>query len=161
MTPLPSTLDPSTPAPIAAPLPRALAVVAVVVAALFVANGMFMLVRPEAWYYAIDGVPDTGPFNQHFIRDIGLLYVVTGVGVAAGVALPAARAVLWLGAGSWHISHAAFHVWEVIVGICGPEALARDFAAVTLPSLVTLGLGLYAWRAARARPAAAAAAGSA
>ncbi|MEM9454673.1 MAG: hypothetical protein AAGF11_10875 [Myxococcota bacterium] len=135
-----------------APLPRPLAVVAVVVAALFVANGVFMLVRPEAWYYAIDGVPDTGPFNQHFIRDIGFVYVVTGLGVAAGVTLPTGRVVLWLGAGAWHISHAAFHVWEVIVGICGPEALARDFAAVTLPSVVTLGLGLYAWRVARARP---------
>lgn len=134
------------PRPTPAPLPRSIAVVAVVVAALFVANGVFMLLAPQTWYFAIDGVSDTGPFNQHFIRDIGFIYAITGGCVALGVISPAGRAALWLSAGAWHASHAAFHVWEVIVGICGADALVRDFAGVTLPSLLTLGMGLYAWR---------------
>lgn len=132
--------------PTAAPLPRPIAVVAVVVAAMFFANGVFMLLRPQSWYYFVDGVSDTGPFNQHFIRDIGFIYGVTGLSVAAGVIVPSGRAALWLSAGTWHICHAFFHVWEVAVGICGADALARDFFGVTLPSVVTLSLGLYAWR---------------
>jgi hypothetical protein len=35
-------------------------------------NGLFMLVAPLVWYEFIPGVTDTGLFNQHFIRDIGL-----------------------------------------------------------------------------------------
>jgi len=36
-------------------------------------NGLFMLVVPSAWYHFVPGVTHTGPFNQHFIRDIGLI----------------------------------------------------------------------------------------
>lgn len=36
-----------------------------------IANGLFMLVSPADWYFAVPGVTTTGPFNQHFVRDIG------------------------------------------------------------------------------------------
>jgi hypothetical protein len=39
------------------------------------ANGVFMLVSPEQWYFAVPGVTSTGPFNQHFLRDIGLIFL--------------------------------------------------------------------------------------
>jgi hypothetical protein len=32
----------------------------------------------------------------------------------------------------------------VAVGICGPSALARDFAAVTLPAILSAALALWA-----------------
>ena|SRR5208283_3605716 len=34
-------------------------------------NGLFMLLAPDSWYLIAPGVPDTGPFNQYFVRDIG------------------------------------------------------------------------------------------
>ena len=34
-------------------------------------NGVLMLLAPEAWYHAVPTVPGTGPFNPHFVRDIG------------------------------------------------------------------------------------------
>ena len=37
------------------------------------ANGVFMLVAPQVWYDFVPGVTDTGFFNQHFIRGIGLI----------------------------------------------------------------------------------------
>ena len=37
------------------------------------ANGLFMLVAPMPWYNLVPGVTDTGFFNQHFIRDIGII----------------------------------------------------------------------------------------
>ena len=37
------------------------------------ANGLFMLVAPQVWYDFVPGLTDTGFYNQHFIRDIGLI----------------------------------------------------------------------------------------
>jgi hypothetical protein len=42
-----------------------------------VANGLWMLVAPYSWYMDLPAsVPDTGPFNPHFVRDIGVTFVV-------------------------------------------------------------------------------------
>lgn len=125
---------------------RAVGFLAIAVATFFLANGAFMLVSPENWYWAVPGVPETGPYNQHFIRDIAFIYLVAGGAVAVGLFLPAQRVGLWSAAAAWHMSHAFFHFWEVAVGICGPDALGRDFAGVTLPSFLTLGIAIYAYR---------------
>ncbi|HVY56846.1 MAG TPA: hypothetical protein VHA77_03260 [Xanthobacteraceae bacterium] len=43
------------------------------------ANGLLMLFDPAGWYGLVPGVPETGPFNPHFVRDIGCAYLVAGV----------------------------------------------------------------------------------
>jgi uncharacterized protein YjeT (DUF2065 family) len=108
------------------------------------ANGIFMLVAPEAWYFAVPGVTTTGPFNQHFLRDIGLIFVLLGAAFVAGTAIPQWRILLWGAAAIWLSGHALFHVWEVAVGICAPADLARDFPAVSLPAIVAILLTLWA-----------------
>jgi hypothetical protein len=50
------------------------------------ANGTFMLVAPEHWYVLVPGVTTTGPFNQHFIRDIGLIFLFVGAAFLLGAA---------------------------------------------------------------------------
>ena len=107
------------------------------------ANGLFMLASPERWYFAVPGVTDTGPFNQHLVRDIGLVFLFVGTAFLGGSALPRHRIVLWAAPPLWLWGHALFHFWEVAVGICGPSVLARDFPAVTLPALI--GTGLLCW----------------
>lgn len=114
------------------------------------ANGLFMLVSPEHWYLAVPGVTTTGPFNQHFVRDIGLVFLFVGTAYLAGAFLPRHRVVLWAAPTLWLWGHALFHFWEVAVGICGPSALARDFPAVTLPALIGTVLTLWSLRDARA-----------
>lgn len=111
-----------------------------------IANGLFMLISPVNWYFAVPGVTTTGPFNQHFVRDIGIIYLLVGIAMLTGVARPAARVPLWSAAALWLAGHALFHFWEVAVGICGTGALARDFPAVTLPAILTAALALWAWR---------------
>jgi hypothetical protein len=108
------------------------------------ANGLLMLASPERWYFAVPGVTDTGPFNQHFVRDIGLIFLFLGTAFVVGAALPRYRAVLWVAPTLWLWGHALFHFWEVAVGICGPSVLARDFPAVTLPALIGTVLSLWA-----------------
>ena len=113
------------------------------------ANGIFMLVAPTDWYFAVPGVTTTGPFNQHFLRDIGLIFVLIGAAFLYGAARPHVRVALWGAATLWLAGHALFHIWEVAVGICGPSALARDFPAVTLPALGAACLTAWAVRSAR------------
>ncbi|WP_157218969.1 hypothetical protein [Flavisphingomonas formosensis] len=110
------------------------------------ANGLFMLVSPTNWYFAVPGVTTTGPFNQHFVRDIGLIFLLVGSAMLFGVARPATRVASWSAAALWLAGHALFHFWEVAVGICGTGALVRDFPAVTLPAILASALALWAWR---------------
>jgi hypothetical protein len=109
-----------------------------------IVNGTWQLVAPEAWYWAIPGVPDRGPFNQHFVRDIGIIYALSGAGLIMGGLRAEHRTPYWWAPTLWLCGHALFHFWEVAVGICGPESLLEDFAGVTLPALITLALMMHA-----------------
>jgi hypothetical protein len=108
------------------------------------ANGIVMLVWPENWYMSVPGVTSTGPFNQHFLRDIGLIFVFIGAAFLVGVGRPHLRILLWAASSLWLVGHALFHFWEVAVGICSSSDLVRDFPDVTLPALIATALTLWA-----------------
>jgi hypothetical protein len=110
-----------------------------------VGNGVFMLIAPERWYYLVPGVKETGSYNQHFIRDIGIIQIFLGAAFGIGWFRASLRMHLWAVATLWLIAHALFHFWEVAVGICAPSALLRDFAAVTLPALIGIVVTARAW----------------
>jgi hypothetical protein len=114
-----------------------------------IANGLFMLISPEGWYVAVPGVTTTGPFNQHFIRDIGLIFELIGAAFLIGATRPDLRLFFWGAPTVWLSGHALFHFWEVAVGICSASALQRDFPAVTLPAI--LGWCITLWAAGQAR----------
>ena len=42
-----------------------------------------MLAAGPLWYETVPGVPDTGPFNPHFVQDIGVAFLVAGLALAA------------------------------------------------------------------------------
>jgi hypothetical protein len=46
------------------------------------ADGLLMLFDPTGWYALAPGVPETGPLNPHFVRDIGCAYILTGLALA-------------------------------------------------------------------------------
>lgn len=126
--------------------------VAVVLGIAAIANGLYMLVAPEAWYFAVPGVTTTGPFNQHFVRDIGLIFLFLGGAFLVGAARPDLRIAFWAAASIWLTGHALFHFWEVAVGICAPSAIPRDFPAVTLPAIIGIALTFWAIAQSRAAP---------
>ncbi|MBB3659425.1 hypothetical protein FHX15_004689 [Rhizobium sp. BK650] len=108
-----------------------------------------MLYDPEGWYYFVPGVTDTGLYNQHFIRDIGIIQGFIALAFAIGTFKPERRIELWGAATLWLIAHACFHLWEVAVGICSASVLLRDFPAVSLPSL--FGIAGTFWAYAQSR----------
>ena len=87
-----------------------------------------MLVAPLAWYDLVPGVTDTGFFNQHFIRDIGIIQLFLGVAFGIGMIRPEHRIGLWAAATLWLSAHAVFHLWEVAVGICSPSVISPRFS---------------------------------
>lgn len=105
-------------------------------------NGLAMLLAPQRWYHAVPGVVFTGPFNPHFVRDIGAAYLSAAVGLgwraAAGArAWPAAA----LGA-LFLLLHAGVHLVETLLGLCGWAQFAADVPGVVLPALMALALAL-------------------
>lgn len=121
-----------------------------ILATLTALNAAAMVVVPETWYAATPGVSHTGPFNPHFVRDIGFTFAaMTAAYVIAATHRPQRRAVLivaatWMGLhGGLHMIETLAHPWET-----GPRLL--EIAFVILPGLVTILLALNAPKAAEA-----------
>lgn len=109
-------------------------------------NGLFMTFWPEHWYWLVPGVPNRGPFNQHFVRDIGLNYMLIGVAYTAGCFFLKQRVALWLMPTAWLTSHAMIHVWEVMTGICDIASLIQDVPGVIAPAILAISLTYAGYR---------------
>lgn len=112
---------------------------ALVVGLAMAANGIAMLIVGPAWYAAVPGVTETGPFNPHFVKDIGAAYLVAGLGLAwfAGKASALARGAAIAG-GLFLGLHGLIHLAEAVGDADGAMHLARDFAGVLLPPMLAL-----------------------
>ena len=105
----------------------------------FGGNGLVMMIAPGPWYQAVPGVTETGPFNIHFVMDIGAGFVVTGAGL---LWLAADRARGWPAAliGTAFVTlHALVHLVEAVAGH-GIQGIVRDLAGVYLPAAGALAL---------------------
>jgi uncharacterized protein YjeT (DUF2065 family) len=100
-------------------------------------NGLFMLLAPHSWYLIAPGVRDTGPFNQHFVRDIGCAFLVTGVSLVWFAIDSRARAAALAGA-AFMALHALVHAADAIAGRESLAQAARDLPTVYLGAILTL-----------------------
>jgi hypothetical protein len=82
--------------------------IAGVFAALSILNGSMMLFASPVWYASVPGVSETGPYNPHFIQDIGVAFVVAGVALAARAWRPQYWPAAVAGAG-FLAAHALVH----------------------------------------------------
>ena len=103
-------------------------------------NGAYMSYAPDTWYRQVPGVTASGPFNPHFIVDIGLIYLLVGAAYLIGIAWRRQRIGLWLFATAWLAGHALFHLLEAIDSDVTAAAMRRDFIGVTLPALLGMAL---------------------
>ena len=104
-----------------------------------IANGLWMLGAPSSWYTDLPAaVPDTGPFNVHFIRDIGVTFSLLGVGFG-WCAMNLARCYpVYVGLTAWFVGHAGLHVVDIIAGRLPHAHWGIDTPAVFLPALLLL-----------------------
>jgi len=75
-----------------------------------IVNGLFMLIAPADWYASVPGVTATGPFNPHFILDIGMAFVASGAGLMLGARRAASAAILACAGAAWPALHALIHI---------------------------------------------------
>jgi uncharacterized protein YjeT (DUF2065 family) len=114
---------------------------AVTLGFVLVTNGLYMLYDPTGWYSLVPGVPDTGPLNIHFVRDIGCAYVMAGGAVAWLCFDPRARPGA-LAAAAFLTLHALVHVAEEIGGQSHSGHMLSELVAVFVPAAVALWLTL-------------------
>lgn len=101
------------------------------------ANGLYMLVAPQAWFAAAPGASDTGPFNPHFVADVGFAFLAGGLAFLAFAWRPSLKLVA-LGASGFLVFHALLHLSGVAQGHL--HNLPTDLAAIALPAFVGLAI---------------------
>jgi hypothetical protein len=101
-------------------------------------NGAFMLIAGARWYDSVPGLPHTGPYNPHFVADVGAAYLVASLTLIAR----AWRARYWpaavAGAG-FLVAHALIHVADLTMAQSGDWRV--DVFLVIVPA------ALAAWAA--------------
>src|SRR5205809_5081138 len=106
------------------------------------ANGLWMLLAPAGWYLHLPAaVPDTGPLNPHFVRDVGAAFVT--IGAVLLLAAPS-RGVL-LAVTLFYVLHAVVHVTDLAAGRLDASHLLIDLPGVFLPALVVASLCMPLW----------------
>ncbi|CAN7316349.1 hypothetical protein LJR289_001631 [Pseudoduganella sp. LjRoot289] len=105
-------------------------------------NAAAMLLAPQAWYLSMPGVLYTGPFNIHFVRDIGCAYAMAGGGLLWRACRPATGAAAAIAGAGFLLMHALVHLGETLAGLCGWSQLLQDVPGVVLPALLAAGLAL-------------------
>ena len=115
-------------------------IIAAALALLLGGNGLAMLFAGLWWYGVVPGVTATGPYNPHFVRDIGAAYLVTGLGAAWFAWKPREGWPALVAGAAFLTLHSAIHIFDAA---CGTKPLAdvvRDFAGVYLPTLLALAI---------------------
>lgn len=110
------------------------------------ANGLWMLFSPKSWYHHLPaGVPDTGPLNVHFVRDIGAAFATIGGAFCVAAIRPAARRGVLLGATAFFVLHAVIHFADILSGRLHAGHWSIDLPGVFLPAILLIVLCLPRW----------------
>ncbi len=118
-----------------------------VTALLTAANALWMLVDPQRWYHDLPaGVPDTGPYNEHFVRDIGCAFGTMAVALFWAALRPRWRPPLVTIAALFATAHAGLHVFDTARGFLDSHHLLLDFPGVYLPALLLVPLAILSLR---------------
>lgn len=117
-------------------------IISAILGAILAANGLAMLFAGPWWYQRVPGVTATGPYNPHFVRDIGAAYLVVAGALGWFAARPSRAWPAMVGAAAFLTLHAAIHVFDAVSGMHPVADVSRDLAGIYLPAVVTLTLAL-------------------
>jgi hypothetical protein len=110
-------------------------------AAVTAGNALWMLAAPLHWYHELPAnVPAAGPFNEHFVRDIGCAFAVMAVALGWAALRPAARVPLTAIATLFLVLHAGLHVFDSWRGYLPAGHWPHDVAGVYVPAVASVAL---------------------
>ncbi|HYB99754.1 MAG TPA: hypothetical protein VEC57_11550 [Candidatus Limnocylindrales bacterium] len=109
-------------------------------------NAFWMLASPPNWYENLPaGVPDFGPLNEHFVRDIGAIYLMIAVALAVAAFSRRWRFIATASVTVYLALHALVHVLDTLRGLVGPEHWLIDMPGVYIPAIL---LAFITWKVA-------------
>jgi hypothetical protein len=98
-----------------------------------------MLVDPGQWYRELPaGVPDYGPLNVHFVRDIGCAFATVGAAQIWAAFDRRYRLPLVVVSALFLGAHAVLHVHDTLRGIVAADHWWLDLPGVYVPALLLL-----------------------
>ncbi len=107
------------------------------------ANAAWMLAGPMHWYDMLPAaVPDTGPFNPHFVRDIGCAFLTVGVALCWAAVSTRFRYPLASVAAVFLAAHAILHAFDTATGALPPSHWWLDLPGVYLPAALLVWVAL-------------------
>ena len=111
-------------------------------------NGAWMLLLPLSWYTDFPAaVHHTGAFNPHFVRDIGVAYVVSALGFAWCALRPAAESrPVHAGLALFFAGHALLHLADILSGRLPQVHWLIDTPLVFVPALILIVLSFRSVR---------------
>jgi hypothetical protein len=110
-------------------------------------NALWMLADPYGWYVGLPAaVPDFGPYNEHFVRDIGCAFATVALALGWAAFRPRWRVPLVAIAAVFLVAHAALHVFDTLRGFLDADHWALDLPGVYAPAAL---LAVLAWAAFR------------
>lgn len=101
--------------------------------AFYLLTGLFLVTAPHLFYLSAPGVAETGPYNMHFIRDVGFSFTVSALGIAYGMKSRLKPLVIF--GAAWLALHGIFHL-ILLFGHAEHLSLPTliDLATVVLPA---------------------------
>jgi hypothetical protein len=110
-------------------------------------NGAWMLLFPQSWYTNLPAaVPHTGPFNAHFVRDLGVAFLVSGVAFAWSARNIDRSYPVHLGLTLFFTGHALIHLVDIATGHLPAVHWLIDLPGVFLPAILMIVLAVPAVR---------------
>jgi hypothetical protein len=110
------------------------------------ANGLWMLLAPRSWYYGLPArIPDTGPLNVHFVRDIGAAFLTLGIAFCFTAPRASQHRGVVLAAAGFYSLHALIHVFDLAAGRLDTHHWLLDLPGVFLPAIALMVLCAPCW----------------
>jgi hypothetical protein len=110
-----------------------------ILGAISTSNGLWMIISASSWFTNMPvGAKDTGPLNPHFVHDVGLVYLLTGLGAFwCGYKLYKCLEV-HIGITLFMGGHTLIHFVEILLGNLPKNHWLIDFPLVTFPAIILI-----------------------
>jgi len=111
--------------------------------ALSFVNGAWMLFFPLSWYTKLPAdVPHTGPFNPHFVRDLGVVYLVVALAFGWSARNIDRSRPVHLALTGFFAGHALIHLADIATGRLPHSHWLIDTPGVFAPALIMIVLAV-------------------
>lgn len=106
-------------------------------------NGAWMLIFPFSWYTDFPAdISHTGPYNPHFVRDLGVAFLVMALAFGwSALHLDRSRPV-HLALTVFFTGHALIHVADIVMGRLPNSHWLIDLPGVFVPALIMIALAV-------------------